>query len=65
MEILKLTALLDTTSPPLFLKIDWKFIFCGACEKPNKGNKMNKIILGYIMLNISFRREKLQDKPLK
>jgi hypothetical protein len=51
MEILKLTVLLDTISPPLFLKTDWKFIFCGACEKPNKGNKMNKIILGYMMLD--------------
>jgi hypothetical protein len=51
MEILKLTALLETISPPLFLKMDWKFIFCGACEKPNKGNKMNKIILKYMILD--------------
>jgi hypothetical protein len=50
-EILKLTALLATTSPLVFLKMDWKFIFCGACEKPKMGNKINNIILGYMMLD--------------
>jgi len=41
MEILKLTELLDTTSPFVFLKTDWKLILCGACEIPNIG-KINK-----------------------
>jgi hypothetical protein len=31
--------------------MDWKLIFCGDCEKPIKGNKINNIILGYIILD--------------
>ena len=35
----------------LNIQIDWKFIFCGACEKPKMGNKINNIILRYMMLD--------------
>jgi hypothetical protein len=51
MEIFRLTALFTTTSPLVFLKMDWKFIFCGAWEKANKGNKINNIILEYMILD--------------
>jgi hypothetical protein len=44
MEILKLTALLDTTSPFVFLKTLWKLILCGAWEIPIKGT-INSIII--------------------
>jgi hypothetical protein len=31
--------------------MDWKFIFCGAWEKPKMGNKINNIILEYMILD--------------
>jgi len=65
MEIFKLTDLFATTSPLLFLNMDWKLIFCGACEKPNRGKRMNNMILGYMILDFKFYREHLQDKTLK
>ena len=50
MEIFKLTALLDTTSPFVFLKTDWKFIFDGACEIPNIGKINSNMILKIFIL---------------
>jgi hypothetical protein len=37
----------------------------GAWEKANKGNKMKRIIFGYMILDFKFYREHLQDKTLK
>jgi hypothetical protein len=51
MEILKLTALLDTTSPFVFLKTDWKLILVGACEIPNIGKINRTIILKIFILS--------------
>jgi hypothetical protein len=44
---------------------DWKLIFCGDWENPNKGNKINNIIFGYMILDFKFYREYLQVKTLK
>ena len=47
--IRRLTALFATISPELFLKIDWKLIFCGACAMANNGKKSIIMILAFML----------------
>jgi hypothetical protein len=49
----------------VFLKIDWKLIFCGDWEKAKSGKRIRNMTFGYMILDFMLYREYLQDKTLR
>ena len=49
----------------MFLKIDWKLIFCGDWKIAKSGKRIRNRTFGYMILDFELYREYLQVKTLK